>query len=72
MSPTVPPISTMATSARCATSTRRALISSVMCGITWIVAPRYSPRRSLVMTASYTLPVVKLFARVIRAEVKRS
>ena len=27
-----------------------ALISSVMCGITWTVEPRYSPRRSLVMT----------------------
>ena len=28
----------------------RALISSVMCGITCTVEPRYSPRRSLVMT----------------------
>jgi len=28
------------------------LISSVMCGITWTVEPRYSPRRSLVMTDS--------------------
>ena len=28
----------------------RALISLVMCGITWTVSPRYSPRRSLAMT----------------------
>ena len=27
-----------------------ALISSVMCGITWTVAPRYSPARSLAIT----------------------
>ena len=30
----------------------RALISSVMCGITCTVAPRYSPRRSFEMTLS--------------------
>ena len=32
----------------------RALISFVMCGMTWTVSPRYSPRRSLAMTAEYT------------------
>ena len=32
--------------------------SSVMCGITCTVSPRYSPRRSLAMTAEYTCPVV--------------
>ena len=51
MSPTVPPISTMATSAPAVASRTRALISSVMCGITCTVAPRYSPRRSLEITA---------------------
>ena len=29
----------------------RDLISLVMCGMTWTVSPRYSPRRSLAMTA---------------------
>ena len=29
-----------------------------MCGITWTVSPRYSPRRSLAMTVEYTWPVV--------------
>ena len=29
----------------------RALISLVMCGITWTVSPRYSPRRSLAITS---------------------
>jgi hypothetical protein len=28
----------------------RDLISLVMCGMTWTVSPRYSPRRSLAMT----------------------
>jgi hypothetical protein len=50
MSPTVPPISTMATSTPSVASRTRALISSVMCGITCTVAPRYSPRRSLEIT----------------------
>ena len=50
MSPTVPPISTIATSAPSVASRTRALISSVMCGITCTVAPRYSPRRSFEIT----------------------
>ena len=52
MSPTVPPISVMMTSTSGPALARiRALISSVMCGMTWTVSPRYSPRRSLAMTA---------------------
>ena len=54
MSPTVPPISVMITSGTgppsaggCACSRIRRLISSVMCGMTCTVSPRYSPRRSL-------------------------
>ena len=45
MSPTVPPISEMTTSAGATFSARRmrALISFVMCGITCTVAPRNSP-----------------------------
>ena len=53
MSPTVPPISVMMTSgwgSSVACSRMRRLISSVMCGMTWTVSPRYSPRRSLAMT----------------------
>ena len=40
MSPTVPPISTRATSASPAPTSTRRLISSVMCGMTCTVAPR--------------------------------
>ncbi len=42
MSPTVPPISVRTKSTDCdsATIRMRFLISSVMCGITWTVAPR--------------------------------
>ncbi|MNF97346.1 hypothetical protein D3C84_801730 [compost metagenome] len=40
ISPTVPPISTRATSASPAPLMMRRLISSVMCGMTWMVAPR--------------------------------
>ena len=53
MSPTVPPISVMMTSGAflpSAGSRMRRLISSVMCGMTWTVSPRYSPRRSLAIT----------------------
>ena len=51
MSPTVPPISVMMTSTSGPAWARiRDLISSVMCGITCTVSPRYSPRRSLAMT----------------------
>jgi hypothetical protein len=52
MSPTVPPISMIATSTPSQASRTRDLISSVMCGMTYTVAPRYSPRRSFEMTAS--------------------
>ena len=57
MSPTVPPISTIATSgsphvAAAAPRSRKAWISFVMCGMTWTVLPRYSPRRSLRITDS--------------------
>ena len=49
MSPTVPPISVITTSTSDDWATRwmRRLISSVMCGITCTVEPRYSPLRSL-------------------------
>jgi len=47
----------------------RALISLVMCGITWTVSPRYSPRRSLAITAEYTWPVVT-FARAVQVGVQ--
>jgi hypothetical protein len=40
MSPTVPPTSTMTTSVSAATFRIDALISSVMCGMTWTVRPR--------------------------------
>ena len=40
MSPTVPPISTRATSDPFALDSMQALISSVMCGITCTVLPR--------------------------------
>ncbi len=50
MSPTVPPTSTISTSCPFAHSTIRLLISSVTCGMTCTVPPRYSPRRSFWMT----------------------
>ncbi len=50
MSPTVPPISVITTSCSGAKRRMADLISSVMCGITCTVEPRYSPRRSLVIT----------------------
>src|SRR6266702_1924207 len=51
MSPTVPPISTITTSApSCEMVRRRSLISSVMCGIIWTHFPRKSPRLSRSMT----------------------
>ncbi len=50
MSPTVPPTSTMTMSASPAASRMTVLISSVMCGMTCTVLPRYSPRRSFWMT----------------------
>ncbi len=58
MSPTVPPISTIATSTlpscdAAAPRSTKACISLVICGITCTVFPRYSPRRSLRITLSY-------------------
>src|SRR5262245_40740719 len=50
MSPTVPPTSTTSTSRPSAQRRMRLLISSVMCGMTCTVEPRYSPRRSLPIT----------------------
>ena len=60
MSPTVPPISEMTTSVELASAARRirALISFVMCGITWTVAPRKSPFRSLRRTVSQIAPAL--------------
>ena len=59
MSPTVPPTSVITMSTSSPPMRRiRDLISLVMCGITWTVSPRYSPRRSLAITAEYTWPVV--------------
>ncbi len=72
MSPTVPPISEMTTSWSGASRRTCALISSVMCGITWTVEPRYSPRRSLVMTDWYTRPVVTLLACESERSMNRS
>ena len=51
MSPTVPPTSVITTSTSGPAISRiRDLISLVMCGMTWTVSPRYSPRRSLAIT----------------------
>jgi hypothetical protein len=50
----------------------RALISSVMCGMTCTVAPRYSPRRSLAMTARVDLAGGEVVRRDILVETKRS
>ncbi len=50
MSPTVPPISVITTSCPGAVRRMAFLISSVMWGMTCTVLPRYSPRRSLLMT----------------------
>ena len=50
----------------------RDLISFVMCGITWTVAPRNSPLRSLRSTESQIAPAVWLAARVRFSSMKRS
>ena len=61
MSPTVPPTSVITTSGTWPSSSGsampriRALISLVMCGMTWTVSPRYSPRRSLAITVRVDL-----------------
>ena len=61
MSPTVPPTSVITTSGcgrprpASAIARIRALISLVMCGMTWTVSPRYSPRRSLAITVGVDL-----------------
>ncbi len=74
MSPTVPPISLMTTSAGDASAARlmRCLISFVMCGITWTVAPRYSPLRSRRSTALQMAPAVWLAFRDRFSSMKRS
>ena len=74
MSPTVPPISEMTTSAGCATAPRRirALISFVMCGMTCTVAPRKSPLRSLRSTVSQMAPALWLELRERFSSMKRS
>ena len=74
MSPTVPPISEMTTSAGCATAPRRmrVLISLVMCGITCTVAPRNSPLRSLRSTVSQIAPAEWLPFRDRFSSMKRS
>ena len=74
MSPTVPPISEMTTSAGATFSARRmrALISFVMCGMTCTVAPRNSPLRSLRRTASQIAPAVWLALRERFSSMKRS
>ena len=74
MSPTVPPISEITTSHGAASLTRRirSLISFVMCGITWTVAPRKSPLRSLRRTAFQIAPAVWLALRERFSSMKRS
>ena len=74
MSPTVPPISEMTMSTGDAFAARliRALISFVMCGITWTVAPRNSPLRSLRRTASQIAPALWLAFRDMFSSTKRS
>ena len=51
MSPTVPPISVITTSWLGASRRMASLMALVMWGITCTVAPRYSPRRSLLITS---------------------
>ena len=62
ISPMVPPISVMTTSALVFLPTlyTNSLISLVTCGMTCTVDPRYSPLRSLLSTFQYTFPVVRL------------
>ena len=74
MSPTVPPISEITTSAGMTFSALRilALISFVMCGMTWTVAPRNSPFRSLRRTVSQIAPAVWLALRERFSSMKRS
>ena len=74
MSPTVPPISEMTTSAGSAFAARRMrlLISFVMCGITWTVAPRNSPLRSLRSTVSQIAPAEWLALRERFSSMNRS
>ncbi len=74
MSPTVPPTSTITTSASSASASERmrCLISFVMWGMTWTVLPRNSPRRSFAMTDWYTEPVVTLEPRWRFSSVNRS
>ncbi len=74
MSPTVPPISEITTSASVAEATRRmrSLISFVTCGMTCTVEPRYSPLRSL-RTTAYQIDPEVWFAFFVRfSSTKRS
>ncbi len=50
----------------------RALISFVMCGMTWTVAPRNSPFRSRRRTLSQIAPAVWLAFRERFSSMKRS
>ena len=67
ISPTVPPISTIHTSVSLLAlkaSYILFLISLVICGIIWIVAPKNSPFLSLSKTVVYTFPLVTLLSLV--------
>ena len=48
------------------------LMASVTCGITCIVAPKYSPRRSFAITSEYIRPVVTLSLCLASTHVNRS
>ena len=74
MSPIVPPISVMTTSASVFSARRwmRALISSVTWGMTCTVPPRKSPWRSRLMSVWYTEPCVTLLSRLRDSSMKRS
>ena len=74
MSPTVPPISEITTSAGSvfAAMRMRALISFVMCGMTCTVAPRNSPFRSLRRTVSQIAPAEWLAFRERFSSMNRS
>ena len=74
MSPTVPPISEITTSAGSDVAPRRIrlLISFVMWGITCTVAPRNSPLRSFRRTVSQIAPALWLAFRERFSSMKRS
>jgi hypothetical protein len=74
ISPIVPPISVITTSApvSCAVRYTNSLISFVICGITCTVEPKYSPLRSLFNTFQYTFPDVRLEYLFRSSSIKRS